>query len=86
MKRTFVLLNRKLGNTDKRFDDPVIWQLLIPIKNADGTFSIPEQAKDIFPVFSFSSYLLEGKTVLRNQNGGWNILGKTDNIIELWQE
>lgn len=86
MKRTYVLLNRILGNTDKRFDDSVIWELIVPIKNDDGTFSLPSQANDKWAMDTFKKYLLKGETVLVNNMGGWNTLLKTDHILKIWQK
>lgn len=86
MKKTFVLLNRILGNTTTRFNDSVIWELIVPIKNADGTFSTPKEMDKYFAAYAFVPCLLEGKTVLVNKAGGWNLLSSNDHILRIWQE
>ena len=87
-KRTYVKLNRILGNgknEQPRFDCPEEWELVVPIKNADGTFSVPENVYNYSTVFSFMKELKIGKTVLVNSRGGYNYLSKDDIILELYQ-
>ena len=83
---TFVLLNRKVGNTEERIDVPTPFEMIVPIKRKDGTFQAPKKIKDYFAGFAFKSVLEEGETVLINPNGGWNTLIKSDRIIKMWQE
>jgi len=86
MKQTYVLLNRKVGNTEQRVDVQIPLEMIIPIKRKDGTFQAPKKIKDYFGGWAFKSVLEEGETILVNPNGGWNTLTKSDIILKMWQE
>lgn len=82
--KTYVKLNRQSGATESiRFDDPNLYQMIIPIKLKDGTFVAP--SNDI-PHNFFNEDIKEGKTILISPNGmSWNFLCNSDRIIEMYQ-
>lgn len=82
--KTFVRLNRKLGNSQNRHNDPVLYQMIIPIKLKNGTFIHPA-TNDNSSKFYLDA-LKEGNTILLHENGiSWNTLCQTDFIIEIYQ-
>ena len=83
--KTYVRLNRQSGATESiRFDDPNLYQMIIPIKLKNGTFIAP--SNDIPHTF-FKEVIKEGKTILIAENGiSWNFLCSTDRIIEMFQK
>lgn len=83
---TFVLINRKIGNTDERQDIKTPYEMIIPIKDKDGTYKAPKKIKDYIAGFAFKKYLEQGETILICPNGGWNILMKSDHIVKMWQK
>jgi len=82
---TKVILNRFLGATTKRYESGP-WEVILPIKKADGTFAAPARISKFLAGFAFKKYLEQGETVLVNEVGGWNILSKTDHIVSIWNE
>jgi hypothetical protein len=82
MKKTYVKLNRQLGNSQQRIDDATEWEMVFPVKKKDGTFGLPPNNPCLF----YRDALLEGKTVLVNSNGGWNFIMSTDRILEMYQK
>ncbi len=82
---TKVILNRFLGNTQKRHESGP-WEVILPIKNANGTFAAPAHITHYSAGFAFKKYLEAGVTVLVNEVGGWNTLSKTDHIVSIWNE
>jgi hypothetical protein len=84
--KTYVLLNRLIGNTSQRADSEIPWEMILPIKQKDSTFKAPKSIGDHLAGFAFKKYLERGETILVNANGGWNMLSKTDHIIKMWQE
>jgi hypothetical protein len=81
-QKTYVRLNRQVGTTDQRVDETCEWELVVPVKKKDGTFSLPPNRPCLF----YRHALLKGETVLVNSNGGWNTLLKTDRILEIYQK
>ena len=82
--RTYVRLNRQLGNTDKRFDDTATYEMVVPIKLKNGTFAVPNDGR--LHLF-YREALEKGMTVLVHKNGlSWNTLRKDDKIIEMYQQ
>jgi hypothetical protein len=82
--KTYVRLNRQLGNTQKRIDDPTIYEMIVPIKLKNGTFAVPNNDRQ--PHFYINT-LKKGKTVLLHSNKiSWNVLCESDSIIELYQK
>jgi len=82
---TYVILSRFLGATDQRHESGP-WEVIFPIKNADGTFSAPKNIADYTAGFTFKKYLERGETVLVNPRGGWNLISKTDHILSIWNQ
>ena len=82
--RTYVRLNRQLGNTDKRFDDTATYEMVVPIKLKNGTFAVPNDGREhLF----YRDTVREGKTVLVYEGKiTWNVLCSTDRIIEMFQK
>ncbi len=78
-----VTLNRPLGATDRRFDDGNIYEMIIPTRNANGSFSAPKNIDKHSCGWAFKKYLNEGEIVLVNYRGGWNTLTKHDRILSL---
>jgi hypothetical protein len=83
---TYVLLNRRIGNSAQRADSEFPFEMILPIKQKDGTFKAPKSIEEHLAGFTFKKYLERGETILVNANGGWNTLSKTDHIIKMWQE
>lgn len=82
--RTYVRLNRTIGNTDKRFDDTTTYEMVVPIKLKNGTFAVPNDGR--LHLF-YREALEKGKTVLVYKNSlSWNTLQKDDRIIEMFQK
>jgi len=82
--RTYVRLNRTIGNTDKRFDDTATYEMVVPIKLKNGTFAVPNDGR--LHLF-YREALEKGMTVLVHKNGlSWNTLRKDDKIIEMYQQ
>ncbi len=86
MPRIYVKLNSILGSTDERFDCPVEWEMVFPVRNSNGTFSAPKNVKEYFAGFAFKKYLNEGEIILVNNKGGWNSLSKSDRILKMYQK
>ena len=82
--KTFVRLNRIIGNTNNKVDDPATYEMIVPIKLKNGTFIAPNDGRThLF----YSDALKEGKTVLvYKDKTSWNTLQKTDTIIEIYQQ
>jgi len=87
MKRIYVKLNRFQGNdkNGKRIDDPVEWEMVIPVLE-NGKYRSPSNIGLYKNYFAFRQYLLDGETILVNAAGGWNMLSKTDHIIDICQK
>ena len=82
--RTYVRLNRTIGNTDKRFDDTATYEMVVPIKLKNGTFAVPNDGR--LHLF-YREALEKGETVLVYKNSlSWNTLQKDDKIIEMYQQ
>lgn len=82
--RTYVRLNRTIGNTEQRTDDPATYEMVVPIKLKNGTFAVPNDGR--LHLF-YRDALEEGKTVLVYKNSlSWNTLRKDDKIIEMYQQ
>lgn len=86
MKKIYVILNRLVGSVPQRATDNFRYEMIVPIQNADGTWSSPKDLTDYWASITFLSYLEEGKTVLVNDKGGFNYLDSTDHIVKIWQE
>jgi hypothetical protein len=81
--RTYVRLNRTIGNTDKRTDDPATYEMVVPIKLKDGSFAVPNDGR--LHLF-YRDALKDGETVLVYKGAlSWNTLRKDDKIIEMYQ-
>ena len=82
--RTYVRLNRTIGNTDKRFDDTATYEMVVPIKLKNGTFAVPNDGR--LHLF-YREALEKGMTVLVYKDRlSWNTLRKDDKIIEMYQQ
>lgn len=80
MLKTYVKLNRQIGGNE-RFDDPALYELILPIKTDKG-FELPKRDCGFF-----QHVLLRGEAVLLCPNGfSWNTLIGTDRIISIYQK
>lgn len=82
--RTYVRLNRQVGNTTEKRDDSATYEMVVPVKLKDGTFAVPNDGREhLF----YRQALKEGKTVLVYKGKtSWNTLCKSDTIIEMYQQ
>lgn len=78
----FVRLNRQLGATSQRVEEKGFYEMIIPRK-VGGLFTAPNITNQPCG-WAFRKYLEQGHTVLVNPNGGWNILLKSDQIVEMY--